>query len=99
MKLGRQIGYPKSHPNIKSAIDVAEYYSDVVVSQEDFFQGMLTAHALRVKNTWSQLKGGIDKDTWQGTAPQQPFVSYSKQKNQVNSTTQQHLPLKIDRSN
>ncbi|KAL1927863.1 hypothetical protein VTP01DRAFT_3268 [Rhizomucor pusillus] len=83
LKLGRQIGYPKSHPNIKSAIDVAEYYSDVVVSQEDFFQGMLTAHALRVKNTWSQLKGGIDKNTWQGTAPQQPFVSYSKQKNQL----------------
>ncbi|KAL1982237.1 hypothetical protein VTN96DRAFT_1606 [Rasamsonia emersonii] len=64
----QKIGYPTKSPNLMDAGDVKNYYRDLKVSNETFFENTLAMAQFRVKQQWSQLGKPTNRDEWGMTA-------------------------------
>lgn len=64
----QKIGYPTKSPNLMDAGDVKNYYRELKVSNETFFENTLAMAQFRAKQRWSQLGKPTNRDEWGMTA-------------------------------
>ncbi|CAN8105308.1 unnamed protein product [Discula destructiva] len=60
----QKIGYPTKSPDITNASELQEYYSNVSVSANAFFDNRLSTTKNDVKKEWAQIGKPVDKDEW-----------------------------------
>ncbi|KAK9462391.1 uncharacterized protein V1516DRAFT_670143 [Lipomyces oligophaga] len=60
----QKIGYPDYSPNVKSAESLAEYYKDLEISSEKFFDNYVSARKMAAKEEWASLHKPTDRAAW-----------------------------------
>lgn len=73
-----------TQPELGSAIDLAEFYENVVVS-DDLFTAVLTSEQGRVRQDLARLGHRIEKSAWDHVLPQEVTLAYHSALNKVSS--------------
>lgn len=64
----QKIGYPTKSPNVMDPGDVENYYKDLDISSDSFFDNALAAAKFEVHREWSKLGKPTNRDEWDMTA-------------------------------
>ncbi|KAL4897215.1 hypothetical protein BDV59DRAFT_190968 [Aspergillus ambiguus] len=65
----QKIGYPTRSPNVMDPADLENYYKDLTVSRDSFFDNALAAAQFDLHREWSKLGKPTNRDEWDMTAP------------------------------
>jgi endothelin-converting enzyme len=65
----QKIGYPTKSPNLTDPDDVKDYYKDLEISNETFFENSLLMARFSVQQEWAKLGKPTNRDEWAMTAP------------------------------
>ncbi|BDD57101.1 hypothetical protein MAP00_002495 [Monascus purpureus] len=65
----QKIGYPTKSPNVGDPEDVKQYYEDLKISNETFFENELASTRFNIHREWSKLGKPTDRDEWEMTTP------------------------------
>ncbi|KAJ5130423.1 Peptidase M13 neprilysin [Penicillium bovifimosum] len=65
----QKIGYPTKSPNLLDPDDVKEYYRDLEVSKDTFFENEVAVARFQLREEWSKLGKPTDRDEWGMSAP------------------------------
>ncbi|KAJ5601688.1 hypothetical protein N7510_011222 [Penicillium lagena] len=65
----QKIGYPTKSPNVTDPEDVKNYYNDLDVSKDTFFENEIAAKRFQLRNEWAKLGKPTNRDEWDMTAP------------------------------
>lgn len=65
----QKIGYPTKSPDITNAEELNEYYRNVIVRPDAYFDNRVSSTTNDVKRQWAQLDQPVDKDEWEMSAP------------------------------
>jgi endothelin-converting enzyme len=65
----QKIGYPTKSPNLMDSEDVNNYYRDLNISGQAFFENSVEMAEFAVRREWSQLGQPTNRDEWGMTAP------------------------------
>ncbi|KAI8647014.1 hypothetical protein BD408DRAFT_409052 [Parasitella parasitica] len=78
-----EIGFSTAEPSIHNVISLAEYFGDVVIVKDSFFDNMMRNNKHRVRQTWRSLsQTTVDKHAWKINA-QSVDISYNRELNKV----------------
>ncbi|KAK6533662.1 hypothetical protein TWF694_002595 [Orbilia ellipsospora] len=64
----QKIGYPTKSPDVTNPKELFDYYSEVKVSKDTFFENRLSSTKSEVAREWDQAGKPVDKDSWGMTA-------------------------------
>lgn len=78
------VGYPKSQPDTRSAISLAEYYADAIVNKDSFFDSVKSVNKWHVKQIMGRLSTSVDPNAWD-ISPQHTEAVYDPLQNKVTS--------------
>ncbi|CDS10795.1 hypothetical protein LRAMOSA11281 [Lichtheimia ramosa] len=76
------VGYPKSQPDTRSAISLAEYYADAIVNKDSFFDSVKSVNKWHVKQTMGRLSTSVDPNAWD-ISPQHTEAVYDPLQNKL----------------
>lgn len=65
----QKIGYPTKSPNLMDGDDVENYYADLHIANDTFFENVVSMARFEVKRQWAKLGKPTDRDEWGMTAP------------------------------
>jgi endothelin-converting enzyme len=65
----QKIGYPTKSPNLMDGDDVGNYYADLPIANDTFFENVANMASFEVKRQWAKLGKPTDRDEWGMTAP------------------------------
>lgn len=65
----QKIGYPTRSPDVTNAKELQQYYSNVSVHADTFFENRLSSTKNDIRRMWAQLGQPVDKDEWAMSAP------------------------------
>ncbi|EYE94245.1 M13 family metallopeptidase [Aspergillus ruber CBS 135680] len=65
----QKIGYPTKSPNVMDPSDIEEYYRDLKLSDETFFENQLATAEFQIQRLWSKLGKPTDRNEWDMSAP------------------------------
>jgi len=65
----QKIGYPTKSPDVMDPSNVEEYYRDLKLSGETFFENQLATAEFLIQRLWSKLGKPTDRNEWDMSAP------------------------------
>ncbi|ODM22075.1 hypothetical protein SI65_02921 [Aspergillus cristatus] len=65
----QKIGYPTKSPDVMDPSDVEEYYRDLKLSDETFFENQFAIAEFLIQRLWSKLGKPTDRNEWDMSAP------------------------------
>jgi endothelin-converting enzyme len=65
----QKIGYPTKSPNLMDDDDVNNYYADLHIANDTFFENVVSMTRFEVKRQWAKLGKPTDRDEWGMSAP------------------------------
>lgn len=65
----QEIGYPTKSPNLMDAEDVKNYYKELDVKDDTYFENALRMTKFSAFQEWSKLGKPTNRDEWEMTAP------------------------------
>ncbi|KAI9486799.1 MAG: hypothetical protein EXX96DRAFT_474168 [Benjaminiella poitrasii] len=81
-KLIRKVGYPDTSPDIMSPVSLSEYYGDLNMKSDDYFENYVNARKFEVLEEWRQVGKTPDRSKWLMN-PQEVNAYYNPSFNEI----------------
>ena len=62
--LVRKVGYPTKTPNVMAPVSLSDYYSELVMDSDNYFENYLRSRQWQVMKDWRQAGKPSDKSQW-----------------------------------
>ncbi|KAI8142102.1 hypothetical protein BJV82DRAFT_517533 [Fennellomyces sp. T-0311] len=80
--LVRKVGYPTKTPNVMSPVSLSDYYSELVMDSDNYFENYLRSRQWLVMRDWRQAGKPSDKSQWLMN-PQEVNAYYNPPYNEI----------------